>query len=46
MCTPQVVGVGPANGVEFYPLGFSQPPGEHRRLDVILHKLSEDIMFR
>lgn len=37
---------GPIDGVEFLPLDFSQRPDEHRHLDVILHKLSEDIMFR
>ncbi|CAM9580649.1 unnamed protein product [Ectocarpus fasciculatus] len=42
----QVVTRGPMDGVEFHPLDFSQRPEEHRRLDVILHKLSEDIMFR
>lgn len=38
--------LGPMDGVEFYPLNFSERPEDHRRLDVILHKLSEDIMFR
>ncbi|CAM9452913.1 unnamed protein product [Ectocarpus sp. 4 AP-2014] len=42
----EVMTVGPMDGVEFYPLNFSERPEEHRRLDVILHKLSEDIMFR
>lgn len=37
---------GPVDGVEFLPLDFSQSPTEHRHLDVILHKLSEDIMHR
>lgn len=37
----------PCDGVEFHPLDFSRPPDEQRPpLDVILHKLSEDIMFR
>lgn len=42
----QVMTVGPMDGLEFHPLNFSERPEEHRRLDVILHKLSEDIMFR
>eukprot|EP00903_Cladosiphon_okamuranus_P011547 g10870.t2 len=37
---------GPVDGVEFVPLDFSVRPNQHRHLDVILHKLSEDIMFR
>lgn len=47
----QVVAVGPCDGVEFRALDFLDPPREYyervgRRLDVILHKLSDDIMFR
>ncbi|CBN77609.1 conserved unknown protein [Ectocarpus siliculosus] len=42
----EVMMVGPMDGLEFHPLNFSERPEEHRRLDVILHKLSEDIMFR
>ena len=42
----QVVSVGPRDGVEFCQLDFSRRPDEHRPLDVILHKLSDDIMFR
>lgn len=33
-------------GVEFLKLDFSTPPDEHPHVDVILHKLSDDIMFR
>lgn len=46
ICARQVVGVGPVDGVEFLPLDFSQNPDEYRHVDIILHKLSEDIMFR
>ncbi|CAM9652506.1 unnamed protein product, partial [Ascophyllum nodosum] len=42
----KVVSVGPRDGVEFCQLDFSRRPDEHRPLDVILHKLSDDIMFR
>ena len=34
------------DGVEFLPLDFSRHPDEHPHVDIILHKLSEDIMFR
>lgn len=44
--TCQVVNAGPVDGVEFHPLDFSLRPNQHKRVDVILHKLSEDIMFR
>jgi len=37
---------GPIDGVEFVPLDFSQRPNQHRHLDVILHKLSEDVKCR
>lgn len=37
---------GTVDGVAFLPLDFSQRPSEHQHVDVILHKLSEDIMFR
>ena len=48
VCFLQVMSMseGPVDGVEFLPLDFSQRPSEHRHLDVILHKLSEDIMYR
>ncbi|CAM9823048.1 unnamed protein product [Pylaiella littoralis] len=42
----EVMNGRPIDGVEFHPLDFSQRPDQHRRVDVILHKLSEDIMFR
>lgn len=34
------------DGVEFIPLDFSRHPDEHPHVDIILHKLSDDIMFR
>lgn len=37
---------GGDDGVEFLPLEFSLHPDEHPHVDVILHKLSDDIMFR
>lgn len=47
----QVMGTGPSDAVEFLPIDFSIPPEEHddkhgRGMDVILHKLSDDIMIR
>lgn len=47
----QIVAVGRRDAVEFLPLDFSNPAGSHderhgRPLDVILHKLSDDIMLR
>lgn len=38
-------GAGDAR-VEFLPLDFSLRPDDHPHVDVILHKLSDDIMFR
>lgn len=46
MFVTQVMAVGPGEGLEFIKLDFSCPPEKHRRLDVVLHKLSDDIMFR
>lgn len=42
----QIVAITPCDGVEFCQLDFSKPPEQHRRMDVILHKLSDDIMSR
>lgn len=39
-------GDGVDDGVDFLPLDFSVHPDDHPHVDIILHKLSDDIMFR